>query len=284
MESRLLTGVEPTVLEADPGGQLEPLREERLHVAHRGPEVALLEPAGHADDLPQVLAASLDRYRACAETGEGLERREPPLRDEREAVHGRQRGPELLGVAEAKRDGSVSLEHLSDDGPGDCRIEPLLYGCRIESDQLGPPLIDLDAVGRADLGDPVEGVHDSGGGADRGIGGMRRPLEDGMIRPEELHLDGFRVPAQVADHVLQDLHEFHPEAGESIVNLPAHGGDHLRAGSPGTILQPHGVVPAVRLGQKEAELRAGSPRERPDLGGAGEDGVHAREHAKSLVE
>src|SRR2546427_7270551 len=40
-------------------------------------------------------------------------------------------------------------------------------------------------------------VHDSGGGADRGIGGMRRPLEDGMIRPEELHLDGFRVPAQV---------------------------------------------------------------------------------------
>ena len=105
-----------------------------------------------------------------------------------------------------------------------------------------------------------------------------------MIRPEELHLDGFGVPAQVADHVLQDLHELYPEAGESIVNLPAHGGDHLRAGSPGTILQPHGVVPAVRLGQKEAELRAGSPRERPHLGGAGEDGVHAREHAQGLVE
>src|SRR5207247_7605895 len=100
-EGRLLPRGGPAVLEAGPGGQREPLREERPHVAHRGSEVALLKPGGHADLLPQVLAAALDRYRACAETGEGLGRREPPVRDEREAVHGRQRGPDLLGVAEA---------------------------------------------------------------------------------------------------------------------------------------------------------------------------------------
>ena len=57
-------------------------------------------------------------------------------------------------------------------------------------------------IGGAYVGDAVEVVHDAIDPLDQAVGGARCPLERSLVGPEELHLDGIWVAAEVSDHVL----------------------------------------------------------------------------------
>ena len=81
------------------------------------------------------------------------------------------------------------------------------------------------------------------------IGHARRPLpQQRRILGEELDLDRFRRAGQVADHVLQQLHELHLEHRLLFGDFLAHFGDHFLELRVAVAFQLDGDIAGVGFG------------------------------------
>ena len=84
---------------------------------------------------------------------------------------------------------------------------------RRQPEQVGALLVDVDLVRRPHRGDAVEVVDHARHPCDERVGGARRLLQRRLVAAEQLDLDRIRIAAQVADHVLHDLHELDAQPG-----------------------------------------------------------------------
>ena len=73
----------------------------------------------------------------------------------------------------------------------------------------------------------TDDVHDAGYGRDNGLDLCGQAFEHSGVVAEDLHLDGGGRAFEVAQHVLQQLHEFDVEPGRLVMELVAQGVDDL---------------------------------------------------------
>ena len=200
-------------------------------------------------------------------------------------VHG---GARLLGKTDANGVSAVVEHHRQRGGlalENGAGIQFHLLGG--EAGARGDRWIDVEERGRTADGvlDAVEHVHHSGNLLD-GVADLRRPRAQqvGVLREE---LDGHRFgrAGEIADHVLQQLHELDVQHRFGFRDLGAHVGDHLVAAAAALAFQLDRDIAGVGFGDGgQAELQAGAPRSALHLGDGAQDLLHVGDHAVGLFE
>ena len=176
------------------------------------------------------------------------------------------------------RRGGLALQH----GAG---IE--FHFLRGEAGARGRGRIDAEYRGRSADGvfDSVEHVHHAGNLLD-GAGDLRRPgVQQFRILAEQLDDHGFGRAGEIADHVLQELREFHVEHGFRLFDFGAHGGDDFLAAAFAVALQFDGDIAGVGFGHLgESQLQAGAARGALHFGRLAQNLFHVGDHAIGLFE
>ena len=186
-----------------------------LHRGDAGAEVDAFEPRRDGDVALQVLAAHLGLARHVLDRRQRAERAGAARRaDQQRALDRVDRRARRLRKAHADRVGAIVDDHrrrrrLALHDRRDVDLELL----RREAGARRHRLIHLEQRRRAADGvlDAVEHVDDAGQLLDR-LADLRRPLlQQRRILREQLDRDRLGRAGQIADHVLQQLHELDVE-------------------------------------------------------------------------
>src|SRR5262249_24390358 len=95
--------------------------------------------------------------------------------------------------------------------------------------------------------------------------------------------DGFRLAGEIADHVLQNLHELDADRRFPHDDLGADIFNHVFNGAFAILLELHENVDAVGFGDGgQAEFGAGATRSAFNLGSCVDDALHVEDHAVGL--
>ena len=83
------------------------------------------------------------------------------------------------------------------------------------------------------------------------VSNLRRPLPQhiGILR-EHLDHDRLRRVRKIADHILQQLREFHIQRGHALGSPLPHIGDYLIDAAVALTLQLHREISAIRFGYR----------------------------------
>ncbi len=180
---------------------------------------------------------------------------------------------ELRPLAHLRRD--VAVENVREPVRDVLGRQALEASARAVHDDVERVAGRHDAVGDVDdARDAAEAVRD----------GRREARQDGRVVGEELDLDGLRDRREVADEVLHQEDELDLEARHARLDLAAdivHDGLDVAARER---LQAHEEVALVGLGEAAAELEAGPPAVRVDLGRRLQDGLDLPDHRVRRVE
>ena len=105
------------------------------------------------------------------------------------------------------------------------------------------------------------------------------------ILTEELDDDGFGRAGEIADHVLQELREFHVEHRFRLFDFGAHGGDHFLAAAFAVALEFDGNIAGIGFGHLgETQLEAGAAGGALHFGRLAQNFFHVGDDAIGLVE
>src|SRR2546427_1289499 len=151
-----------------------------------------------------------------------------------------------------------------------------------ESGARGYTRINLEVHrGTADgVFDSVQNIHHPFYLADRPRDFWGPSVEQRSVLRKQFDLDRLRLAGEVANHILQDLHELHANGRLLGVDLRANIFHYVVDGALAILPQLYQNVAAIGFGYGcKPELQAGSPRRALDFGNRLCDLLHAEHHA-----
>ena len=174
---------------------------------------------------------------------------------------------ELRSLADLRRD--VAVEDVAQRRGDVLRRQALQTGARAVDHDVERVAGRHDAVGHVDHAlDAAQAAGD----------GLREARQHGRVVREELHLDGLRDGREIADEVFHQEHELDLEAGHLVFDLAPHVVHDLLDVAARERLQAYEEVALVGLCECAAELEAGPPAVRVDLGRGLQDRLDLPHH------